>query len=91
MANFVSSYYIQELPEEAKEAATKLGYTKKMWDSDKGMYIWIGHCYMHICLSLTLTLTHLVNTSYASTFYFHTLPFILSSALQITEPKCCDE
>ena len=28
--------YIQELPEEAKEAATKLGYTKKMWDSDKG-------------------------------------------------------
>jgi len=28
--------YIQELPEEAKDAATKLGYTKKMWDSDKG-------------------------------------------------------
>ena len=26
----------KELPAEASEAATKLGYTKKMWDGDKG-------------------------------------------------------
>ena len=29
-------YDWEELPTEVQEAATKLGYTKKMWDEDKG-------------------------------------------------------
>ena len=30
------NYDWKELPEDAKEAAKKLGYTKKMWDADEG-------------------------------------------------------
>ena len=49
MANFCLLHlFIQELPEEAKEAAKKLGYTKKMWDSDKGMYVWMVIVYMYV-------------------------------------------
>ena len=36
MADKYDDYDWKELPEDVKEAAKKLGYTKKLWDGDKG-------------------------------------------------------
>ena len=63
MADKYDDYDWKELPEDVKEAAKKLGYTKKLWDGDKGKVRYrldgagraVGACELGGCADVCVT------------------------------------